>query len=142
MIIAYFLELDDVIDPDYYIRPLVKCSEASQGGSDEHTFIRWKKVRDVLGPYWYGRPLRELNQQETKIYTYYYEIVKVDGRLMQDAMADIVGELNLRYFNDWLETHPEQRRRMESERLAEEKSTGEKKYVVENGLYKLIKGRK
>lgn len=69
MITVQILEDGDRIDPSDWCRPLA-LTTMSGGMSDEMSFkscytgtpennVEWVRVRDVLGPVWHGRTVRE-----------------------------------------------------------------------------------
>lgn len=74
------LELDDLIDPEDWCRPLQIVS-MSGGYSDYYSFqsqysgapennVKWVKVKFILGKPWHGKSVREYNKAMREFGTY------------------------------------------------------------------------
>ena len=89
MISVTILEENDTILPSDWIRPLHFPSNNYSDPNPPDSFstysgkplnnIRWVKVKDLLGIYWYGKTIKELNYNSFKIGTNHllkYEIIR------------------------------------------------------------------
>lgn len=81
------LELDDIIEPEDWCRPLQIVS-MNGGHSDYYSFescytgapennVEWVKVKYILGKGWHGKPVREYTNAMSK-FGYRYEFVRGD----------------------------------------------------------------
>jgi hypothetical protein len=81
------LELDDLIEPEDWCRPL-QITSMSGGHSDYYSFssqytgapennVKWVKVKFILGKPWHNKSVREYNNAMRK-FGYTYEFVRGD----------------------------------------------------------------
>lgn len=72
MISIKILEPDDIVEPTDWCRPL-HLETMSGGQSDYYSFesdysgtaqnnVKWVRIRDVFGPCWFGKSVKELNK--------------------------------------------------------------------------------
>jgi hypothetical protein len=95
------LEDHDLISPEDWCRPLQILPMSPQ--SDYYSFqshygnspannAKWVKVKYILGPIWYGKPVKNLNQ---KLLEEQYEFVR--GEVPEDHILNMNGYSQIDY---------------------------------------------
>ena len=74
----FILEPEDIIDPEDWIRPLyfpqihddnrVQINYFNEYGGTPSGNIKWIRVKDLLGDFWYGKTIKEFHDSYSKCY--------------------------------------------------------------------------